>query len=213
MDIKFNSLFDNEIIENAEDYYTINTKDKLLELNDLLLTFDKQKLQANKKIFDRNFGNIPNLLLSGRPCSTSLCTSGKFCESSGWPEIFNDKFNKCNNFFSPQTGISEPNNYLENIDIDSFLKNVDNKYNKCSHEKKDFKLCNSNDKQCEISKSKLQCYNDIVKKDYYSVKDTQNNTENTENKQETCMKNDEISNIDIANKFFRPTKRRDVLEW
>ena len=55
MDIKFNSLFDNEIIENSEDYYTINTKDKLLELNDLLLTFDKQKLQANKKLFDRNF--------------------------------------------------------------------------------------------------------------------------------------------------------------
>ena len=210
MSVKFNSLFDNDIITNSEDYYPIFKEDDILELNDLLLTFDKQKLKANDTLFERNFGNIPNYLLSGRPCSTSLCTSNKFCDSSGWPELFNEQFDKCNNFFSPQTGKSEPNNYLKNIDVDSFLKNVDHTYNICKHERKNFKTCNKDDKLCELSKLQLECHKDIYDKDNYSVNvKNLNNDFNSNNK--NCMKNNDITSME--NKFFRPTKRRDVLNW
>ena len=87
--IKFNSLFDNDIKdENSSEFYTVNSEDTILGLTDLILNFDKQEMIDNVTLFERNFFNTQDVVLSGRPCNTSLCNPlNKYCDSSGVPEL------------------------------------------------------------------------------------------------------------------------------
>ena len=87
-------------------------------------------MKNNIKLHDRNFGNANNYILVGRSCATSLCTSGKFCDNGGWPEIFTPTIKQCDNYFIPQ-GLGEPQKYAQTIDIESRVHNIDYKINKC----------------------------------------------------------------------------------
>ena len=215
MEVKFNSLFDSQFNENSAEYYGINRKDDMLELNDLILTFDKEKLKATNDLAKRNFGNVPNYLLSGRSCSTSLCTSNKYCDSSGWPEVFKDTSDKCNLYFSPNSDKSDPYTYIKNIDLESRLKNVDYNNNKCNYKKKDFKLCNKNDKRCEENMKNLECYGDILSNDNFNININTTNERNSSNSSNNsnCLKNNDIDSELIKNKYEQPTKRINVIPW
>ena len=211
MDVKFNSLFDSQFNENSAEYYGINRTDDILELNDLILTFDKEKIKANNYLEKRNFGNAPNYLLSGRSCSTSLCSSNKYCDSSGWPEVFKDTSDKCNLYFSPNSDKSEPYTYFKNIDLESRLKNVDYNNNKCNYIKKDFKLCNKNDKNCEENMKILDCYDDILRNDNFNININNTNERNSSNS--NCLKNNDINSELFKNKFEQSTKQINVIPW
>ena len=86
MEVKFNSLFDNDVKQNETNFYHVDTVDTTLLLSNLVLGEDTGKSEAVQKLGERNFGNYPNYLLSGRPCATKMMSSKKFCDSSGWPE-------------------------------------------------------------------------------------------------------------------------------
>lgn len=113
---KFNSLFDND--SETYDQYDIRDTDTILGLTELVLNYDIQNLENNEKLFDRNIFNTQNPIISGRACSTSLCSSGKFCDSSGWPQ----KIKGVNNVNNISNEISK------NIDIGSKL--IQNTYKK-----------------------------------------------------------------------------------
>ena len=81
---KFNSLFDND--SESYEHYDVRDIDTIMGLTELVLNYDTQTLENNEKLFERNIFNMQNPILSGRPCSTSLCSSDKFCDSSGWPQ-------------------------------------------------------------------------------------------------------------------------------
>ena len=190
MDIKFNSLFDNEVEEEIN-FYDINNKDNVLGLTDLVLNFDKQQLNENKIRHERNFGNTPNFVLGPRPCSTSLCNSNKFCDSSGWPTIlFEDKSDPCENYFSPQGDKALPSKYFQNIEVENRLRNADYKDSKCND--KDFKK--QNNKQ-------LSCHKDIISKDRLIL-----DTEYTKKETRSCKP---IKNFSI----FNATKRINAEKW
>lgn len=142
MDIKFNSLFDSnsETSLKPDNYYNVNNIDQFLlderiKNTGYILNFDKQKLDIHNAIHSRSVSNLPVTLLSGRPCSTSLCTSNKFCDSSGNPEILHDPPITCENDFMPQ-GKGHPKRILQNIDVESKLRNIDYTQNKCGEKKK-----------------------------------------------------------------------------
>ena len=136
MNTKFNSLFDNEINSTNNDYYTIDKKDESLIINNLILDYDKQKLDAIKSLGKRNLATDTNYnyILDGRPCDTSLCTSNKFCDSSGWPEVKEDEKDGnqtiCNRLLMPNSNRLPPNIVSQNIDIEARLFNMDSKRNK-----------------------------------------------------------------------------------
>ena len=75
-----------EVTQNETNFYHVDTVDTTLLLSNLVLGEDTGKSEAVKKLGERNFGNYPNYLLSGRPCATRGCPPEKFCDSSGWPE-------------------------------------------------------------------------------------------------------------------------------
>ena len=87
--IKFNSLFDNDIKNDKNsEFYTVNREDEILGDTELILNFDKQQIIDNVTLFERNFFNTQNVIISGRPCNTSLCNPlNKYCDSSGVPEL------------------------------------------------------------------------------------------------------------------------------
>ena len=84
MDIKFNSLFDDSNINQINtNQRLIDTEDESLIITNLILQADEEKNEGIRILENRNFGDQPVRLISGRPCSTSLCNSGKFCVEVG----------------------------------------------------------------------------------------------------------------------------------
>ena len=160
MDVKFNSLFNNEAIIDVElnNFYDINKLDNVnldsrIKENPLILNFSDDELEKAKILNERRYGNLPVTIIPGRPCSTSLCTSNKFCESSGEPEILFDPPITCKNDFSPQGQKGNTKRYIENIDVESRLFNMDYKAKNKNCGKKDFKQTNV---------SSLNCFSDNV---------------------------------------------------
>lgn len=217
-----NSLFDNHVDPSISDLYPICKKDDVLGLTNLVLKFDKNKMRENVILYERNFGNGNAYILDGRPCSTSLCSSGKFCESSGWPELFDPKINQCDNYYLPQAGRGEPRKYLQNIDIESRVRNIDHKINKCefNYPKKEAQ-CNPDDKECQ-----LNCYKHLLKRDFR----TSGLQNNNNSKYETARQSVEANRkkFDESKKNFckpikdtgsmeflvdQPTKRINTVQW
>lgn len=200
MDIVFNSLLDNntQII----DHYNIKSVDDVglderIKKNSLILNFYDKDLEYLKNISKRNFSNMPVTHISPRPCSTSLCSSDKFCDSSGRPEVINETSLKCKNDFLPNSINGTTNKYFSNIDVESRLFNIDyyKQNEKCG--KKNFKNDNL---------QSLNCYKDnILLSDSLTNKNEsyKHNTKNNIN----CDKYipDELFNM--------PTKRIDIISW
>jgi len=86
-DLQFNSLLENEI-KNDNMYYKTSNTDNFYGIQEYEPRFEKQELEDNAKLYSRNFFDKQNLILSGRPCNTSLCNpEQKFCDSSGRPYL------------------------------------------------------------------------------------------------------------------------------
>ena len=226
MDVKFNSLFDNQVEQENTDQYLIGTQDTTLLLSNLVLQMDEEKTQAVEKLESRQFGSYPNYILSGRPCSARQCSSGKFCESSGWPEspVFKRE-NTCEMPVSPNSSRGDPNIYIENIDIEAKLRNIDYVDNKCHLKKPKEEPCSddSNSGKCA-----MKCHKNITKTDYRlpntRVWDTNQKTRkipnlgegikrSLETKRKFCEKLPERFNEASKMQTFMPTKRRDIIDW
>ena len=217
-----NSLFDNDIDPSESDLYPICKKDNVLGLTNLVLKFDRAKMLGNIKLHDRNFGNGNSYILDGRPCSTSLCSSNKFCESSGWPELFDPNMNQCDNYYLPQSGRGEPRKYLENIEVESRIKNMDYKINKCefNYPKKGAE-CAPNDTKCQ-----LNCHKHLLQRDFranglpnnqYTKYETarqnieSNRRKISENKKKFCKPIKNIGSKELI--VDQPTKRINTIQW
>ena len=227
MDVKFNSLFDNQISQNETDYYLKDSIDKTLLLNKLILSEDLLKTKGVETIETRQFGNYPNYLLSGRPCATRGCPPEKFCESSGWPEnpVYQPS-NPCEMPIAPNSQRGDPNLWARNIDLETKLFNMDYIDSKCHLKKHKENPCERNPESCA-----LKCHKNLVASDYMLPKsndhkwdiDAQpmvNMNSLTERKklikakaQERC--NSAVSEMEkrVNLDFFQPTKRRDVIKW
>ena len=212
MNTKFNSLFDNDINSTNNDYYTIDKKDESFIINNLILDYDKQKLDAIKNLGKRNLSTDTNYnyILDGRPCDTSLCTSNKFCYSSGWPEVKEDEKNTnqkiCNRLLMPNSNRLPPNIISQNIDIEARLFNMDSKRNKCDTPEYKEVVCNSDDDTCS-----LNCESDILDKDFLISKLLKKKQQNykKENRKTSYLCNVKENSF----KTFQPTKRRDTIKW
>lgn len=217
-----NSLFDNYVDPSESDLYPICKKDDVLGLTNLVLKFDENKIRGNIILNNRNFGNGNSYILDGRPCSTSLCSSSKFCESSGWPELFDPSINQCDNYYLPQAVRGEPRKYLQNIDIESRVRNIDYKINKCEFNyPKKGSQCKPDDKDCQ-----LNCYKHIVNKDMRVSGLLNNNTSKYETARKSIEANRKkineskknfckpIKNVGSMNMVVnQPTKRINTVEW
>ena len=217
-----NSLFDNQINPSTSDLYSVSSQDNILGLTELVLKYDKQKMEANQILHERNFGNANSYILDGRPCSTSLCSSGKFCDSGGWPELFKPTINQCDNYFTPQAGRGEPRKYLQNIDIESRVRNIDYKINKCHlNYPKEGSKCDPNDQKCQ-----LNCHKELLKRDHKITEfKTDNDSKyemarrsvetNRKRVQESKMKSCQpiIDNSNMQMLVNQPTKRRNTIPW
>ena len=223
MDIKFNSLFDNDATQDDTTYYTIDTIDTTLLLSNLVLQRDEEKQRGIEKLNYRQFGNYPNYILSGRPCSDSLCSSKKFCDSAGWPEspIFKRK-NKCEMPLAPNAVRGDPNIWADNIDMESKLKKIDIIESKCPLKKHKEDPCSKNPDNCP-----LNCHKDSIAVDYMLPK---NNKYSTNNKQinmnlsnqirksqkiqsNFCKKlSNKIDEVKLFNTNIQ-TKRRNQIDW
>jgi len=160
MDVKFNSLFNNEDTIEVElnNFYDVTSVDDVnldtrIKQTPLILNFSDEELKQNKLLSERRYGNLPVTIISGRPCATSLCTSNKFCESSGDPEILYDPPLTCKNDFAPQGQKGNNKRYIENIDVESRLFNMDYKATNKNCGKKDFK-----DKKL----ASLSCFDNVL---------------------------------------------------
>ena len=201
MDIKFNSLFNNEnnIDIKPTNYYNINKQDDInldnrIKENSLIINFSEDELNRHNLLNNRNYGNLPVTLISGRPCSTSLCNSNKFCDSGGKVEILKEITLSCDNDFMPQSERPHPKRYLQNMDIESRLKNIDYKTHNCG--KKQFK---------EKDLKSLDCFKDKLINDSVIFKD-RGNTKHTGINQQ-C-------NIKLNNAIFNnSSKRIDNINW
>lgn len=217
-----NSLFNNDIDPESSDLYPICKKDDVLGLTELVLKFDRQKLRGNIKLYERNLGDGNAYILDGRPCSTSLCSSGKFCESSGWPELFDPTINQCDNYFLPQAGRGEPRKYLQNIDIESRVRNIDYRINKCHlNYPKDGSSCDPRDNKCQ-----LNCHKKILQRDHKITEfKTDNDSQyefarqsveaNRKRVKESKMRSCQPIQDDNQFEFLidQPTKRINTIPW
>jgi hypothetical protein len=196
MDIKFNSLFD-DVIPN-KNLYSIDNEDNIgldprIKENSLILNNNEQN-EYHKILEARRFGNLPVAIISGRPCSASLCTSNKFCESSGRPEILYDIPLTCENDYYPQGQKANQKRYIQNIDVESRLLNMDYKVQNesCSGSGKEFK---------EKNLKSLDCF----KNTFF------NDTINFNNK---ISENTKLCNVYIDKPAFdESTKRIDAISW
>ena len=200
MDVKFNSLFDNQINQETSDHYLVETRDNSLLLSNLILQVDESKQKGIEKLEKRQFGTQPNYILAGRPCSAGLCSSGKFCDSGGWPNI-----------------------YIENIDIEAKLRKIDYIDNKCHLKKHKEDPCAKNPEKCA-----MRCHKNTVKTDYQLPNNKKWDTETTirkprllsdginralEHQRKFCKKLPERFNEASMMQTFMPTKRRDIIKW
>lgn len=208
MQVKFNSLFDNEFDEiNESDFYSINRQDDTFITSNILLTFDKRNLLNNSTLYQRNFGDSKDYRLGPRPCSTRHASSNKFCDYPGLPEIYEEKKDKCNTDFMPNSSIGNRNNYLRNIDIEHKILQRDYKDSKCDKKEKKDDMCNENDPNCI-----LKCDNNIFKKDNMTINRKGLNPEENNKLYCNAMKNNFRQ---IKNNFntYNPTKRINVINW
>ena len=195
MDIKFNSLFDDVIIN--KNLYSIDNEDNIgldhrIKENTLILNNNEQN-EYHKILETRRFGNLPVSIISGRPCSTSLCNSNKFCESLGRPEILYDVPLTCDNDYSPQGQKANPKRYIQNIDIESRLLNMDYKIQN--------EACGSGKEFKEKNLKSLDCF----KNTFF------NDTINFNNK---ISENAKLCNVYIDKPAFdESTKRIDAISW
>ena len=226
MEVKFNSLFDNQVdSQNDTKHYLIDTQDETLQLTRLVLGEDIGKRKAIEKLEKRNFGNYPNYILSGRSCATRGCPPEKFCESSGWPEspIFKLK-NPCEMPIAPNSQRGDPNLWARNIEMESKLRNIDYIDSKCHLKMHKEDPCTRNPESCALS-----CHRNKIAKDYMLPKQ-QGRTWDIDmperlptisegmdrvkaNKREKCERM--ANNIIAASRMrhFMPTKRRDTIDW
>ena len=164
MDTKFNSLFNmsnkdkisskygNNYYINQTDY--INLDPRIRESPLILNDYDDKLYQD---ILDkRQYGNLPVTIISGRPCSTSLCElNNRPCDNGGWTEVINDVPITCENDFSPNASKGNPKRILNNIELEARLFNIDYNVDKCG--KKNFKSAKDT--------SSLNCYKNTLKSD------------------------------------------------
>lgn len=141
MDVKFNSLF-NEV--SSGKFYDITDSDNIgldprIKQNSLILNYDKEDLNYQQYLDNRRYGDLPVTVISGRPCSTQLCTSNKFCDSTGLPYVFQKVPFSCENDFLPNANTGNVDKYMENIDIEARLFNIDHKQKKEGCGGKEFK--------------------------------------------------------------------------
>ncbi len=211
MEVKFNSLFNNNFDKDSSEYYPITKTDDTLLLNNLLLTFDRQSAEENVAIFERNFGDSKNYRIGPRPCSTRHASSNKFCEYPGLPEVYEEKVDKCRNYFTPNSPIGERNQYLRNIDIEARLLKFDQKDSKCNTNEYKDDMCDINDKNCALecqknlfSRDTIDPNNNRIVGSKVVLENNKKYCENRKDSQENLMKNFST---------FQPTKRRDVLNW
>ena len=200
MNTIFNSLLDNDtdIIEQ----YKIGSIDDIglderIKKNPLILNFYDKDLENLQNLNKRNFSNMPVTHISPRPCSTSLCTSDKFCESSGKPEIINDVVLKCENDFLPNGVKGTTNKYFSNIDVESRLFNID--YYKQNEKCGNKKLKNENLQSLNCYKDNILLRDTILDKDK-SYKYNKKNNINCDN-----YIPDELFNM--------PSKRINTIAW
>ena len=209
MEVKFNSLFDNDFHESEPEYYPVDKVDDALLLTNLLLTFDKKSAEENVNIFERNFGESNNYRLGPRPCSTLPASSDKFCDHPGLPEVYIEEVDKCKHYFMPNSNIGERNQYLRNIDIEARLTKRDFNDSKCDEKKYKDDMCDKNNKDCV-----LNCEQNLLNKDNVGNNKVYGENVVNRNRQQYC---DSRSNnqAEIMKNFmtFQPTKRRDVLNW
>ena len=226
MEAKFNSLFEYDVdSQDNTNFYLVDTQDEALQLTRLVLGEDIGKRKAIEKLEERNFGNYPNYILSGRPCATRGCPPEKFCESSGWPEspVFKPK-NPCEMPFSPNSQRGDPNLWARNIEMESKLRNIDFIDSKCHLKKHKEDPCARNPESCALS-----CHRNRLAKDYMLPKQSgkawdidipeklptiSDGIERIKaNKKEKCEKM--AKNIIAATELrhFRSTKRRDNVKW
>jgi hypothetical protein len=211
MEVKFNSLFNNNFDKDSSEYYPITKTDDTLLLNNLLLTFDRQSAKENVAIFERNFGDSKNYRIGPRPCSTRHASSNKFCENPGLPEIYEEKVDNCKNYFTPNSPIGERNQYLKNIDIEARLLKFAEKDSKCNTKEYKEDMCDTNDKNCA-----LKCQKKIFDKNNIDPNNNRKvgSTVVLENNRKYC-ENRQNNQVNLMKNFstFQPTKRRDVLNW
>jgi hypothetical protein len=211
MDVKFNSLLTNEFDEFNSEYYSVNSVDETLLLNNLLLTFDQKNLKDNVDLFERNFGNTKNYRLGPRSCSTRNASSEKFCEHPGLPEVYEEKVDKCKQYFMPNSSIGDRGQYLRNIDLEARMRLVDVSDSKCDTKKYKQDMCDKNNKDCSLNCGKLVFDKDNIEANSnreYGMNVVKNNNRqycNSRNQSQNKIKNDFIT--------FQPTKRRDVVKW
>ena len=205
METKFNSLFNNEETIEVElnNYYDVTSVDDVnLDIRiiktPLILNYNDEELKQNKLLSERRYGNLPVTIISGRPCPTSLCTSNKFCESSGTPEILYDPPLTCQNDFAPQGQKGSNKRYIENIDVESRLFNMDYKATNKNCGRKDFK-----DKKL----TSLSCFDDVLLGDNvnfnYASKSYKHNPKNNS----ACKKTYDRP------LFNNSSKRIDTVDW
>lgn len=211
MEVKFNSLFDQEFDINSADYYSVKRVDDTLLLNNLLLTFDEQKLENNVKLFERNFGDSKNYRLGPRPCSTRHASSNKFCDNPGIPEVYEGKIDKCSNYFTPNSQIGDRSQYLKNIDLEARIRKVDYNDGKCDERQRKPGLCESEDSNCVMN-----CDKDKFTLDNINLRLNENTGTEAlqQNKKEYCeyLKGN-LENVNRNFKTFQPTKRKNVIDW
>jgi hypothetical protein len=201
MDTKFNSLFSYDDIKN-NNVYNINNVDDIglddrIKQNPLILNYYVKDLEYMKYLNERRYGNLPVTIIPPRSCSTSLCTSNKFCDSSGKPEILHDVPLSCENDFSPQGQKSNPKRYIANIDAESRLFNIDYITKNKSCGKKELK---------EPNLKSLDCYKDtIFLSDRMNFKNQSYKHDPNKNKQ--C-------NVYIEEPLFNESSKRiDTVTW
>jgi len=200
MDTIFNSLLNN--YTDSIDHYNIKSVDDVglderIKKNSLILNFYDKDLEYLKNISKRNFSNMPVTHISPRSCSASLCSSDKFCNSSGKPEIINEVALKCDNDFLPNGVKGTTNKYFSNIDVESRLFNID--YYKQNEKCGNKKLKNENLQSLNCYKDNIFLRDTILDKDKSYKHDKKNNI-NCDN-----YISDELFNMS--------SKRIDTVSW
>lgn len=208
METTFNSLFNNEFDESTEtEFYPIYKIDNTSITSNIMLTFDKRKLNENKILTERNFGDSKDYRLGPRPCSTRHASSDKFCEYPGLPEVYEEKKDKCKRTFMGNSSIGDRSQYLRNIDIEHKILQMDYKDSKCNNKKTKEDICSENDPNCTLS-----CENNILKKDRLKINKSQSNPI-TSNKLYCNAINKNLNQIKNDFLTYSPTKRMNTINW
>jgi len=223
MDVVFNSLFDSEVDPEDSLYYPIDKYDTTLLLSNMVFQEDVEKRKGIEALEKRQFGTHSNYILSGRPCSAGLCSSGKFCDSGGWPEspVFK-RDNPCDMPFAPNSSRGDPSIWIDNIDIEAKLRNIDYINNKCQIKKLKEIPCANNPDRCA-----LKCNKNTMNGDYASPSSKLSDTYGkgsqsllsdgikrvNEFKATNCKKLPLRFNEASKMRTFIQTKRRDTVKW